>query len=74
MDSIEVAVRFTEAIMAKSNAARANKGADLAEQYVYMFSEVLSRLNDVMTPQPVEPPPSRAPRATSEVFPLTHER
>ena len=74
MDSIEVAVRFTEAIMAKSNAARNNKGADLAEQYVDIFAEVLERLNVVMTPEPAAQPPSRPPRATSEIFPLTHER
>ena len=73
MDSIEVAVRFTEAIMAKSNAARTNKGADLAEQYVDMFAEVLQRLNILMNPQPAKPPP-RPPEATSEIFPLTHER
>ena len=73
MDSIEVAVRFTEAIMAKSNAARANKGEDLAEQYVNVFSEVLLRLKNVMTPQP-SPPRPRTPEATSEIFPLTHER
>ena len=74
MDSIEVAVRFTEAIMAKSNAARTNKGADMAEQYVDMFADVLERLNVVMTPQAAAPPPSRLPRATSDIFPLTHER
>ena len=34
MDSIEVAVRFTEAIMAKSRV----KQADLAESYVDMFA------------------------------------
>ena len=73
MDSIEIAVRFTEAIMAKSNAARTNKGADLAEQYVDMFAEVLRRLNILMNPQPARPP-SRTPEATSEIFPLTHER
>ena len=72
MDSIEVAVRFTEAIMAKSKAPR--KGADLAEQYVNMFTEVLKRLNIVMAPQAAAPPPSRPPQATSEIFPLTHER
>ena len=72
MDSTEVAVRFTEAIMAKSGAAR--KGADLAESYVDMFAEVLKRVNLVMNPRPAvpsEPPPSRA---TSDVFPLTHEQ
>jgi len=74
LDSIEVAVRFTEAIMAKSNAARNNKGADLAEQYVDMFAEVLERLNVVMTYRAAEPPPTIPPRATSDIFPLTHER
>ena len=73
MDSIEVAVRFTEAIMAKSSAARSNKGADLAEQYVDVFAEVLQRLNVLMTPQSAAPH-SRTPEATSEIFPLTHER
>ena len=73
MDSIEVAVRFTEAIMAKSKATRTNKGADLAEQYVDIFAEVLKRLDVVMAPQPAAPPP-RPPQATSEIFPLTHER
>ncbi len=72
MDSIEVAVRFTEAIMAKPNATR--KGVDLAEQYVDTFAEVLKRLDIVMTPQPAAPPPSTRRRATSEIFPLTHER
>ena len=73
MDSIEVAVRFTEAIMAKSSAARSNKGADLAQQYVDVFAEVLKRVNVVMNPLPTEPPPPRAGLATSEIFPLTHE-
>ena len=72
MDSIEVAVRFTEAIMAKSGAAR--KGADLAESYVDMFAEVLKRVNGVMNPPPPVPPPPHAPQATSDVFPLTHDR
>ena len=74
MDSIEVAVRFTEAIMAKSNAARTNKGAGLAEQYVDTFAEVLQRLKVLMTPQSAGPPPFRPPEATSEIFPLTHQR
>ena len=73
MDSIEVAVRFTEAIMAKSNAARTKKGADLAQQYVDVFAEVLQRLNVLMNHQPAAPP-YRTPEATSEIFPLTHER
>jgi len=72
VDSIEVAVRFTEAIMAKPNAAR--KGVGLPEQYVDTFAEVLERLDVIMTPQPAAPPPSPPPRATSEIFPLTHER
>jgi len=74
VDSIEVAVRFTEAIMAKSNAARANKGAGLAEQYVDVFAEVLQRLNVLRTPQTGAPPLPRTPEATSEIFPLSHER
>ncbi len=74
MDSIEVAVRFTEAIMAKSSAARSNKGADLAQQYVNVFAELIQRLNVLMPPQPAAPPRSRIPEATSEIFPLTHER
>ena len=74
MDSIEVAVRFTEAIMAKTNTARSSKGADLAQQYVDVFAEVLRRLNVLMASQPAAPPHSRIPEATSEIFPLTHER
>ena len=70
MDSVEVAVRFTEAIMAKSSPARR---ANPAETYVDMFAEVLKRLNVLMTPQPAAPP-SRTPEATSEIFPLTHDR
>ena len=73
MDSVEVAVRFTEAIMVKSSPAR---GANLAETYVDMFAEVLKRVNVVVNPLPdaPPPPPARAPQATSDVFPLTHER
>ena len=69
MDSIEVAVRFTEAIMAKSS----TKGADLAETYVDMFAEVLKKVNVVMNPLPAAPPPSHPVGATSEIFPLTFE-
>ena len=69
MDSIEVAARFTEAIMYR---AKADKAADLAEQYVDTFAEVLKRLDVVMIPP--APPPTRPPQATSEMFPLTHER
>ena len=71
MDSVEVAVRFTEAIMLKSSPAR---GTDPAETYVDMFAQVLERVNAVMNPVPAVAPPPPAPRATSEVFPLTHER
>ena len=74
MDSIEVAVRFTEAIMAKSSATRSSKGADLAQQYVDVFADVLRRLNVLMASQPAAPPHTRIPEATSEIFPLTHER
>ena len=74
MDSIEVAVRFTEAIMAKSSAARNNKETSLAEQYVDTFVDVLKRLNVSMAPQPAAPRPPSPPGATSEVFPLTHDR
>ena len=74
MDSIEVAVRFTEAIMAKSRV----KEADLAESYVDMFAEVLKRVNMIMNPASAASPP-QSPRttsepATSEIFPLTHDR
>ena len=74
MDSTEVAVRFTEAIMANSSVARTIKGADLAETYVNMFAEVLKRVNGVMNPPPPVPPPPHAPQATSDVFPLAHDR
>ena len=74
MDSTEVAVRFTEAIMSNSSVARTIKGADLAETYVNMFAEVLTRVNDVMNPPPPMPAPPPASRATSDVFPLTHDR
>lgn len=73
MDSIEVAVRFTVAIMARPNSAR--KGVDIAEQYVETFAEVLKRLRVVMPTQSVahsSPPSPRQP--TSEIFPLSHDR
>ena len=72
MDSIEVAVRFTEAIMAKSNSTR--KGEDLAQTYVDTFAEVLRRVKVLLEPLPASPPPAPLPRATSEVFPLSHDR
>ena len=71
MDSIEVAARFTEAIMAQSRA----KSANPAESYVDMFAEVLRRINVVMDPIPEAPQPQPlTPRATSDVFPLTHKQ
>ena len=70
MDSIEVAARFTEAIMAQSRA----KGANPAESYVDMFAEVLRRINVVMDPLPEAPPQPLTSRATSDVFPLTHKQ
>ena len=75
MDSIEVAVRFTEAIMEKSRAARSYKGAELAQVYVEMFAEVLKLVNPVLNPPlapPVAPPPT-ASQATSEIFPLSRD-
>jgi hypothetical protein len=71
VDSVEVAVKLTEAIMSKSNPGR---GSNLVEAYVSTFAEVLKRVNDVMAPPPEEPPASRLPRATSEIFPLSHDR
>ncbi len=70
MDSVEVAVRFTEAIM--SNSGSRLKGADPAEAYTDMFAQVLKRLNVIMAPVP--PPPHRQSQANSTVFPLTHDR
>ena len=72
MDSVEVAVRFTEAIMANSGSGR--KGMDPAEAYADMFAKVLERINVIMVPVPALPPQPRPSQATSAVFPLTHER
>ena len=72
MDSVEVAVRFTEAIMANSGSAR--KGTDPVEAYADMFAKVLERISVIMAPLPVLPPQPRPSQATSSVFPLTHER
>lgn len=72
MDSVEVAVRFTEAIMAKSRSGR--KGTDPAEAYADMFAKVLERISVIMVPLPSSLPQPRPPQATSSVFPLTHER
>ena len=72
MDSVEVAVRFTEAIMAKS---RVN-GKNPAETYVDMFAEVLKRVTVVMNLSAAPPDTPRAipEHATSDIFPLSHER
>ena len=69
MDSIEVAVRFTEAIMDKSKRGRSDEGLPL--QYVNTFAEVLTLLKDHVGPM-LDPP--RHPRDMSEIFPLSHER
>ena len=72
MDSIEVAVRFTEAIMANSSSRL--KGADPAEAYTDMFAQVLKRLNVIMAPVLPPTPQHRPSQANSTVFPLTHDR
>lgn len=73
MDSVEVAVRITEAIMAKPNVARATKVEDLADTYVSMFIDVFKRVDDALHPLPEAAPPPVPPRATSNVFPLSRE-
>ncbi len=74
MDSVEVAVRITEAVMAKASVARNIKAEELAETYVNMFTDVLKRVNLVMNPAaPVPPPPPARPRATSDIFPLSKD-
>ena len=73
MDSVEVAVKITEAIMARSSSGRTSKGENIAETYVDMFAEVLERVNVVMNPSPGMPPPPPLPRATSLVFPLSYQ-
>ena len=75
MDSVEVAVRFTEAIMANSGSGR--KAADPAQAYADMFAQMLERVNVILDPVPTELPlplPPRPAQANSTVFPLTHER
>ena len=75
MDSVEVAVRFTEAIMANSGSKR--KGADPAEEYADMFAQVLQRVSVILEPVPASPLPPLPPRpsqATSSVFPLSFDR
>ena len=73
MDSVEVAIRITEAIMAKPNVARTTKGEDLAETYVHMFIDVLKRVDVALNPLPAASPPPPPPRATSSVFPLSKD-
>ncbi len=73
MDSVEVAVRITEAVMAKASVARNIKTEELAETYVNMFTDVLKRVNLVMSPAAVVPPPPPRPRATSDIFPLSKD-
>lgn len=72
MDSVEVAVRFTEAIM--SNSSSRLKGTDPAEAYTDMFAQVLKRLNAIMAPVLPPSPPHRQSQANSTVFPLTHDK
>ena len=76
MDSVEVAVRITEAVMAKANVSRNAKAEELAESYVNLFTDVLKRVNLVISPAvgapPPTPPPPR-PRATSDIFPLSKD-
>ena len=71
MDSVEVAAKFTVAIMANSGSGR--KGTDQAEAYADMFANVLERVSLILEPVSTLPPP-RPLQATSTVFPLTHER
>ena len=75
MDSVEVAVRITEAVMAKANVARNIKSEELAENYVKLFTDVLKRVNLVMIPAAAAavPPPPVRPRATSDIFPLSKD-
>ena len=73
MDSVEVAVRITEAVMAKANVARNIKAEELAESYVNMFTGVLKQINLVMSPAASVPPPPPRPRATSDIFPLSKD-
>ena len=73
MDSVEVAIRITEAIMAKPNAAKSTKAEDLPDKYVNLFIDVLKRVDVALNPSPAAPPPPPAPRATSGVFPLSRD-
>ena len=74
MDSVEVAVRITEAVMAKANVARNIKAEELAETYVNLFTNVLKQVNSVMSPPAAAPlPPPPRPRATSDIFPLSKD-
>ena len=69
MDSIEVAVRFTEAIMARSKRGRSDEG--LPMEYVNTLAEVLTLLKDSVGPMLDRP---RRSKDMSEIFPLTYER
>ena len=73
MDSVEVAVRITEAVMSKATVARNIKAEELAETYVNMFADVLKRVNLVMIPVAAVPSPAPRPRATSDIFPLSKD-
>ncbi len=68
MDSIEVAARFTLAIMDKSKRGRGDEALSL--QYVNTFTEVLTLLKEYAGPM-LDPP--RRSRDMSEIFPLTHQ-
>ena len=49
MDSVEVSVRITEAVIAKSRPRTGITGGEsLADTYVTLFSEVLKRVKDVL--------------------------
>ena len=72
MDSVEVAVRFTEAIMAKSRSGP--KGTDPVQAYADMFAQLLERVSLILEPVSALPLPARPSQANSTVFPLTHER
>jgi len=72
MDSVEVAAKFTVAIMANSGSGR--KGTDQAAAYADMFAQVLERVSIILEPVPTLPPAPRPLQATSTVFPLSHER
>ena len=57
MDSVEVAVRITEAVMAKASVARNIKTEELVDSYVNMFTNVLQRISSVVSPSAATPLP-----------------